>query len=133
MRPDIKKRRDKYKEKSQAQKIFKKGTKILNERPEEMSQEEYRAARKMQTKVIQGLFPHQFDSNIASKMRPKQKSAHHIQMVKNAMMIKYGYLKNIDEEASENRANLESSRLGWFNRVLNRVRETFGRKSTIKQ
>lgn len=105
-----------------AQQVFKNAT-LINERPEGMSYEQYRAARKMQSKAIRILFPRQFNMNIARAMFPKQKSAHQQLMLKNALFLKYG--KDITEESKENKVTVES-KPGVFGRFIQNVREVFG-------
>ena len=117
-------RKEKFNFLSPAQKVFK-NAKILNERPQGMTMEEYRAARKMQTRAINMLFPQRTDPRIAGVMRPKQKSAHHQLMVKNAMFIKYG--KDITEEVKENK--MQVYKPNFFKRAFQYLRNAFGKNT----
>ena len=114
-------RKEKFNFLSQAQKVFK-NAKLLNERPAGMTMEEYRAARKMQTRASKMLFPSRADQRIANVMRPKQKSEHHQLMVKNARFIKYG--NDITEEVKENKV-VVLNKPSLFKRFVQHVRRVF--------
>lgn len=122
MRPDIAKRRVKYEVKTQSQRVFK-NAQLINERPESMSFEEYKAARKLQTKAIRMLFPRQFNVDIYRQMAPKQKSKHQLQMLQNALFLKYG--KDITEEVKENKAVV--SKPSFFSALAQNIRSVFGK------
>lgn len=112
---------------TQAQLVFK-NTQLLNERPAGMTMEEYRAARKLQTRAIRILFPKQFNPVIARSMQPKQKSKHQLQMLQNAMFLKYG--TDITEEAQENKLKVYSPSI--FTKVLYKIRSVFGQTTQPK-
>lgn len=122
MRPDIAKRRDKYNKPTQAQQVFKK-TELILERPIGMSFQEYRAVRKMQSKAIRMLFPRQINPQLQRTMAPKQKSKHQLQMLQNALFLKYG--KDITEEVKENKITV-ATKPNMFGRFIQNIREVFG-------
>lgn len=124
MRPDIAKRRAKYEGKTEAQKVFK-NSMLLTERPAGMSFATYKRGLKLQAKAIKMLFPKQVDQLLSRAMQPKQKSAHHQQMVLNARFIKYG--TDITQESKDNKkiALLPKS---WVSRQFDKVRNIFNNK-----
>ena len=126
MRPDILKRREKYKEKTQAERIFKNAM-LLNERPDNMSYDQYRSARQLQTKAMRILFPKQNNPHLSRVMAPRQKSKHMLEMWRNAYFIKHGHYKDITEEVGENRF-LQGLEQNWVTKQFNKIREIFKSK-----
>lgn len=85
-----------------AEKIFK-NSELLVKRPDDMSQAEYKALRKLQSRALHIVIHHAPDSRIASQMRPKQMSDHMRQMLANALMRKFLKEEAERKEKEENK------------------------------
>lgn len=116
MRPDIKKRREKYNTPTLAQQIFQ-NRPLLLERPSGMNFADYSYMRYYQSKLLRELFRQAPNKKIASRMVPKQPSLHLQNMVLNARIAKENReLDKLPKEEEKELTQIDKI-WNWFRKI----------------
>lgn len=121
MRPDIKKRREKYESPTLAKRIFE-GKELLTCRKSGMTFDQYILLRRYETKLLKELFRRKPDRHIERLMRPSVPSPHLQQMIFKARLKKLESLEALQPKEAPQQANFISA-------FFNKMRDAFGQKT----